>query len=211
MAEFHKYGTSGKFYVPLLLASTQNFASTSVITFASSDVTIVKDGSTYRDLTNTPTGVAMGSGAIFEVVTSASEMTAGKIAIQIKDETGALVQDQMIVIDTYGSTLAAHAFDLNQTIESSTLGTVTRFGTTAQNFITDELNDVLFTDASSDATDSDGSLGNKVSWLYQRFFRHVQQDGSTQAIMTAGSTSVTAGTMTVTETTDLQAKGELST
>jgi len=124
MAEFHKYGTSGKFYVPLLLASTQNFASTSVITFASSDVTIVKDGSTYRDLTNTPTGVAMGSAAIFEVVTSASEMQAQKIAIQIKDETGALVQDQMIIIDTYGASSAAHAFDLNQAIENSTMAAV---------------------------------------------------------------------------------------
>jgi len=124
MAELHKYGTSGKFYVPLLLASTQNFASTSIITFASSDVTIVKDGSTYRNLSNTPTGVAMGSAAVFEIVTSASEMGAKKIAIQIKDETGALVQDQMLIIDTYGASSAAHEFDLDQAIENSTIAAV---------------------------------------------------------------------------------------
>lgn len=129
MAEFHKYGTSGKFYFPLLLASTQNFASTGAITFSSSDVTIVKDGSTYRNLTNTPTGVAMGSAAVFQVVTSASEMQAEKIAIQIKDETGALVQDQMLIIDTYGSSVAAHEFDLNQSIENSTIGTATNLTT----------------------------------------------------------------------------------
>jgi len=109
MAELHKYATSGIFYVPLLLASTQNFGSTSVITFASSDVTIVKDGSTYRNLTNTPTGVAMGSKAVFKIVASASELTAKKIAIQITDESvNPAIQDQMIIIDTYGASSGQH-------------------------------------------------------------------------------------------------------
>jgi hypothetical protein len=338
MAELHKYGTSGKFYVPLLLASTQNFASTSAITFASSDVTIVKDGSTYRNLTNTPTGIAMGSAAVFQVVTSASEMTAEKIAIQIKDETGALVQDQMLIIDTYGSSAAAHEFDLDQSIENSTMnavvsvtsdvsgkvvgavgsvtgnvggsvasvtgnvdgnvtgsvtsvssdvagkvvgsvasvtgnvggnvtgsvgsisstaalpsnlvqvkastantdnwvtnidGTVSsrmsstksvlgstqgaQLSTTAVNAVStgvkSEINDLIFTDASSDASSLTGniSIGNKVAWSFQRFFRHHQQDSSTQAIMDSGSTSSVAAKMTVTNTTGLQTVQEAST
>ena len=121
---FWKYATSGQAYVPLLLASTQNFASTGTVTLASTDATIIKDGSTWAALTNTPTAIAMGSKATFEVVWSASEATAKQTIIQIKDETGALVQDQQINIVTYGSSLAQHAFNLDQAIENSTMAAV---------------------------------------------------------------------------------------
>ena len=80
---------------------------------------------------------------------------------------------------------------------------------TASNIAT-EINDALFVDASSESTTVGGSLGNKVAGLYQRFFRQVQQDSSTQAIFQAGSTSVVTFSGTVSETTTLQIKGELS-
>lgn len=121
---FWKYATSGQAYVPLLLASTQNFASTGTVTLASTDATIIKDGSTWRALTNTPTAKAMGSKATFEVVWSASEATAKQTIIQIKDESAALIQDQQINIVTYGSSLAQHEFNLDQSIENSTMAAV---------------------------------------------------------------------------------------
>ena len=121
---FWKYATSGQAYVPLLLSSTQNFASTGTVTLASTDATIIKDGSTWAALANTPTAIAMGSKATFEVVWNAAEATAKQAIIQIKDETGGLVQDQQINIVTYGSSLAQHAFNLDQAIENSTMGAV---------------------------------------------------------------------------------------
>lgn len=99
------------------LTSFHNSLTTSL--FAAGDFRISKD---YGDFTNTATLPASCPGGQSVVLSlSSAEMTARHIHIQIKDQTATKVwEDQAVLIETYGTTTAQHAFNRNSfTVQAS--------------------------------------------------------------------------------------------
>jgi len=98
-----KYGTQTDIYFPLIDAGTRNFAGTGDYTHASGDVKISKDGGTAATATNSPSNIAMGNGSMWKLTLSATEMEAKTVVVTIVDATTKAIEDQMIVIETWGA------------------------------------------------------------------------------------------------------------
>lgn len=113
MAELRKYGVQTDFYFPLIKVGGNNFAVSADYTHSSGDVKISKDGGAAATATNSPSAITMGNGAMWKLTLTATEMQAAKIVITLIDASTKAVEDQMIIVDTYGNASAEHAFDLD--------------------------------------------------------------------------------------------------
>jgi len=79
-------------------------------TFATGDITIMKDEGTETNTSNLPTD----EGGTYSLVLTAAEMSAARLVVKIIDQTGTKVWlDISIQFDTYGNASAQHAFDLD--------------------------------------------------------------------------------------------------
>jgi hypothetical protein len=119
MAEFwRKYGTASKVRIPIVKASSSDFAVGADWTPASGDVKISKDGGAAASITTLPTAIAMGNGAIWEFAISATEMQAAEITITAVDSATKAVQDQAISILTFGNASAQLAPDFTDGVRA---------------------------------------------------------------------------------------------
>lgn len=103
MSLIRKYGTATTIYFPLIDAGTNNFAVSGDYTHSSGDVKISKDGGAAATATNAPAAITMGNGGMWELDLTATEMQAKTIIVTIIDATTKAVEDQMIIIETYGA------------------------------------------------------------------------------------------------------------
>ena len=113
MSMLLKYGQAATIYFLLIKAASNNFAVGADYTHSSGDVKISKDGGAAATATNAPSAITMGNGAMWSLALTATELTAGQVVITVIDATTKAVEDQMILIDTYGNASALHAFDLD--------------------------------------------------------------------------------------------------
>ena len=113
MAELRSYNTQTDIYFPLIKAGANDFAVSADYTPATGDVQISKDGGTAANSSNLPTAVTMGNSAMWKLTLTATEMQAGKVMVTVSDSATKAVEDQMILIETYGNASAEHAFDLD--------------------------------------------------------------------------------------------------
>ena len=97
-----KYGTATTIYFPLIKAGSNNFAVSGDYTHASGDVKISIDGGAAATATNAPSAITMGNGAMWKLDLTSGELTGKTIAVTIIDATTKAVEDQMILIETYG-------------------------------------------------------------------------------------------------------------
>jgi len=102
MSFLRKYGTATTIYFPLIKAGSNNFAVSGDYTHAAGDTKISKDGAAAGNTNSAPTAVTMGNGAMWKLDLTATEMEAKTILITIIDATTKAVEDQMIVIETFG-------------------------------------------------------------------------------------------------------------
>ena len=112
-AQLRKYGTQCTIYFPLVKASSQNFAVSGDYTHASGDVKISKDGGAAATATNSPSAITMGNGAIWSLTLTATEMSAAEIVVTIIDAATKAIEDQAIVIHTFGNASAMIVADLS--------------------------------------------------------------------------------------------------
>lgn len=124
-AQLRKYGTSCTIYFPLIKASSNNFAVSGDYTHASGDVKISKDGGAAATATNAPSAIAMGNGAMWSLTLTAAEMQAAEVIVTVIDATSKAVEDQMIVIHTFGHASAMIVADLSA---ANLAANVTQFG-----------------------------------------------------------------------------------
>ena len=113
MEILRKYGVQTDIYFPLIKAGSNDFALSADYTPAAGDTKISKDGGAAANTTNNPTAVAMGNGAMWKLTLTATEMQAAKIMIVVSDAATKAVEDQMLLVTTYGNASAEHAFDLD--------------------------------------------------------------------------------------------------
>ncbi len=121
MELLRKYGVATTIRFPLIKAGSNNFAVAADFTHAAGDTKISKDGGAAVNTTNAPAAVAMGNAAMWQLTLTATEMQAASIMIAVSDAAAKAVEDQMIIIATYGNALAEHAFDLDTATQSVTV------------------------------------------------------------------------------------------
>jgi hypothetical protein len=108
-----KYGEARHIYIPIVKRAVVDFAVGADWTPAAGDVKISKDGGAAANVTNLPTAITMGNGAMWDFSLTATEMQAAQVKVTVVDAATKAVEDQMFVIETYGNASAQHAFDLD--------------------------------------------------------------------------------------------------
>ena len=98
-----KYGTQTDIYFPLIDAGTRNFAGSGDYTHTSGDVKVSKDGGAAATASNAPSAITMGNGAMWKLTLTATEMEAKTVVVTIIDAATKAVEDQMVVIETFGT------------------------------------------------------------------------------------------------------------
>lgn len=111
MVFWRKYNTATHVYVPIIKRAVVDFAVSADWTPVAGDVKISKDGGAAANVTNLPTAITMGNTAMWDFSLTASELSAAKIAITVADAATKAVEDQMILIETYGNASAELKMD----------------------------------------------------------------------------------------------------
>lgn len=113
-----KYNTALDLYFPLIKRGVMDYAVSADYTHASGDVKISKDGGAAATATNAPSAITMGNGAMWKLTLTATEMQAAQIVVTVVDAATKAIEDQMIIIQTYGNASAQHPFDLATATQS---------------------------------------------------------------------------------------------
>lgn len=111
-----KYGVQVDVYFPMIKRAVVDFAVSADWTPASGDTKISKDGGATATTTNQPSAIAMGNTAYWKLTLSATEMQAARIVVTIADSATKAVEDQMILIHTFGNASAQLPPDLSDVV-----------------------------------------------------------------------------------------------
>ena len=112
-AILRKYGVATTVIIPVIKAGSVDFSVTGDWTPVAGDVKISKDDGNVANIATLPVAVGGAGSALWKFSFSAGEMTASRVVIQVVDAATKAVEDQAIVLETYGNASAQHAFDLN--------------------------------------------------------------------------------------------------
>jgi hypothetical protein len=101
-----KYNTAFTFEFPVIKRGVVDFAASGDWSPATGDTKISKDGGNVANTSNNPSAVG-GTGSILWTLTlTSTEMQAARVVIQIVDSATKAVEDQSIIILTYGNASA---------------------------------------------------------------------------------------------------------
>lgn len=120
-----KYGVARHIYVPIIKRDVVDFAVSADWTPAAGDVKISKDGGAAANVTNLPTAITMGNTAMWDFSLTLTEMQAAQVMVTVADSAPKAVEDQMIIIETYGNASAQHPFDLASATTTPGANTIT--------------------------------------------------------------------------------------
>lgn len=120
-----KYGTATHVYIPIVKRAVVDFAVSADWTPAAGDVKISKDGGAAANVTNLPTAIAMGNTAMWDFSITATEMEAAFVIITVADSATKAVEDQAIIIQTFGHASADLVFDLGTAMSGQAVASVT--------------------------------------------------------------------------------------
>lgn len=207
MELLRKYGVPCDVYFPLVKADAQDFATSSDYTHASGDVKISQDGGAAATATNAPSAITMGHGAMWKLTLTATEMEAALIMVTIIDGATKAVEDQAILLSTYGHASAQHTLDLDTTVptvaeiadavwDELLTGTAHNTATSAGRRLR-QLGDAVagaVSDASPSATVFDTNLSSAVDDFYNdQIMRFTSGDlaGQTRVILDYDGTNKT--------------------
>lgn len=118
MGFLRKYGAATHIYIPIVKRAVVDFAVGADWTPAAGDVKISKNGGAAANVTNLPTAIAMGNGAIWDFSLTATEMEAEQVVVTVADSATKAVEDQAFVIETYGNASAQHAVDFDDAVRA---------------------------------------------------------------------------------------------
>jgi len=116
MAAFlRKYatGTGADVYIPLIKAGSQDFAVGADYTPVAGDVKISIDGAAAVNIGTLPVAVTTGNTALWKFVFTNAELTGQSIMVVISDAATKAIEDQLMILETYGHASAMMQFDLD--------------------------------------------------------------------------------------------------
>lgn len=102
-------GTGGDIYIPIIKRGVLDFAVSGDWTPAAGDVKVSKDGGTDTNIGTLP----VFTNGNWKFVFTDAELTAAFIVVKVVDSATKAVEDQAILIETYGNASAQHAMDLD--------------------------------------------------------------------------------------------------
>ena len=114
-AFLRKYGEEATIIFPVVKRSAVDLAVSADWTPATGDTKISKDNGNDANTTNNPAAPASTAGK-WALTLTATEMQAASIAITIIDSATKAVEDQFILIETYGNASARHAMDFDDAV-----------------------------------------------------------------------------------------------
>jgi hypothetical protein len=134
-AILRKYGTGAgaDLYIPIVKAGSIDFAASGDWTPAGGDVKVSKDGGAQANIGTLPTYT---NGAWKFVFTNA-ELACAFLTVMVVDAATKAVEDQAILIETYGHVSAQHAFDLDKATQDVNVTQISGDGTAADNLEAD--------------------------------------------------------------------------
>jgi hypothetical protein len=111
-----KYGVATHIYIPIIKRSSVDYAVGADWTPAAGDVKISKDGGAAANVTNLPVAIAMGNTAMWDFSLTATEMQAAQVMITVADSATKAVEDQFILISTFGNASGQYQVDLSDVV-----------------------------------------------------------------------------------------------
>lgn len=106
-----KYGTAFAVSLPVIKAGTSDFATSADYTYAAGDIKVSIDGGAAANITNAPTWVS-GMNALRISLTTA-EMSGAQVLVTLVDAATKAVEDQALLVHTFGSATAHIEADLD--------------------------------------------------------------------------------------------------
>jgi hypothetical protein len=113
-----KYGVARHIYIPIIKRQAVDFALSADWTPAAGDVKISKDGGAAANVTNLPSAIVMGNGAIWDFSLTATEMQAAQVVVTVADSATKAVEDQSFIIQTHGNPSALFQVDLADSVRA---------------------------------------------------------------------------------------------
>lgn len=111
-----KYGTQTTFRFPVVKRGVVDLAASGDWTPATGDTKISKDGGNFANTSNNPSAVG-GTGSVGWTLTlTATELQAAEVNVQIVDSATKAIEDQYLVIYTYGNASAKILPDLGSSV-----------------------------------------------------------------------------------------------
>lgn len=107
-----KYGVQTSFRFAVIKSSSSDLAASGDWTPATGDTKISKDGGNVANTSNNPTAVGGTGSVLWSITLTAAELQAAEIVIQIVDSATKAIEDQTLVIYTYGNASAKIPLDL---------------------------------------------------------------------------------------------------
>lgn len=116
MVFYRKYNTGTHIYVPIPKRGVADFAVGADWTPAAGDVKVSKDGGAAANIGTLPTAITMGNTAVWDFTIAAGEVQGAKIIITISDSATKAVEDQCLIIETYGNASAELKMDWSDSV-----------------------------------------------------------------------------------------------
>ena len=111
-----KYGVQTSFRFAVIKSGSSNLAASGDWTPATGDTKISKDGGNFANTSNNPSAVG-GTGSVGWTLTlTATELQAAEVNVQIVDSAKKAIEDQYLVIYTYGNASAKILPDLGSSV-----------------------------------------------------------------------------------------------
>lgn len=111
-----KYGVQTSFRFAVIKSSSSDLAATGDWTPATGDTKISKDGGNVANTSNNPSAVGGTGSVLWSITLTAAELQAAEIVIQIVDSATKAIEDQTLVIYTYGHASAKIRADLSDSV-----------------------------------------------------------------------------------------------
>jgi len=111
-----KYGVQTSFRFAVIKSASSNLAASGDWTPATGDTKISKDGGNVANTSNNPSAVGGTGSVLWSITLTAAELQAAEIVIQIVDSATKAIEDQTLVIYTYGHASAKIRADLSDSV-----------------------------------------------------------------------------------------------
>ena len=111
-----KYGVQTSFRFAVIKSPSSDLAATGDWTPATGDTKISKDGGNVANTSNNPSAVGGTGSVLWSITLTAAELQAAEIVIQIVDSATKAIEDQTLVIYTYGHASAKIQADLSDSV-----------------------------------------------------------------------------------------------
>jgi len=111
-----KYGVQTSFRFAVIKSASSDLAASGDWSPATGDSKISKDGGNVANTSNNPSAVGGTGSVLWSITLTAAELQAGEVVIQIVDSATKAIEDQTLVIYTYGHASAKIQADLSDSV-----------------------------------------------------------------------------------------------